>query len=112
MFAATHCLPKVQTQIDKEGVTVKEFITVCLIKNKYPYTGKYEFISKMRCYIESGDVLLNEWINLIFGVNQAKQESELINRMVQRGNDQYIGSDVLMNEAEYKRQLLGTPYPK
>ena len=36
---------KVQTQIDKEGVTVKEFITVCLIKNKYPYTGEYEFIS-------------------------------------------------------------------
>lgn len=31
---------KVQTQIDKEGVTVKEFITVCLIKNKYPYTGE------------------------------------------------------------------------
>ena len=50
--------------------------------------------------------------NNINGLNQAKQESELITRMVQRGNDQYIGSDVLMNEAEYKRQLLGTPYPK
>lgn len=36
---------KVQTQIDKKGITVKEFITVCLIKGKYPYTGKYEFIS-------------------------------------------------------------------
>ncbi len=50
--------------------------------------------------------------NNINGLNQQKQESELLNRMVQRGNDQYIGNDVQLNEEEYKRQLLGTSYPK
>ena len=45
--------------------------------------------------------------NNINALNQQKQESELLNRMVQRGNDEYIGNDVLLNEEEYKRKLLG-----
>ena len=47
--------------------------------------------------------------NNINGLYQQKEESERLKRMIQRGNDQYIGNDVLLKEEEYKRQLLGTP---
>ena len=58
---------------------------------------------------ENNEEILENNIN---GLNQQKQESELLNRMIKRGNEQYIGNDVLLKEEEYKRQLLGTSYPK
>ena len=50
--------------------------------------------------------------NIIKNLNLQKQESEQINRMIQKNNDEYIDSDEQLKLEEYKKQLLDMAYPK
>ena len=57
------CFGKAANGLDINNVSIKEN------KNEDPYE-KYEYLAKCKDYLEFGNLKLNEWINLIFGLNQ------------------------------------------
>jgi len=62
---------------------------ICINERNEEKYIKYEFLSKYKNYIEFGNLKLNNWIDLIFGVKQ----KETKDGKIYFGKDMYINLD-------------------